>query len=192
MFMTKVTDGYVVEVRTKNGEYLLPYGSFETATESQEDEAVEVAAGLAGKCPEKLTAGSHEIKNKVRGNFLNESLWTELSNDCFSCGSCNIVCPTCYCFDVQDEWGLGACDGKRGRKWDACLTAEFSEVSVQGGAENFRFSKGDRFRHRIMRKAAYLNDKLDGPACVGCGRCSGACTADIANPATVINRIMGM
>jgi ferredoxin len=41
-----------------------------------------------------------------------------------------------------------------------------------------------------MRKAAYLNDKLGGPACTGCGRCSAACTADIADPVRVINAIM--
>jgi ferredoxin len=41
-----------------------------------------------------------------------------------------------------------------------------------------------------MRKGAYLNEKLGSPACTGCGRCSNACTADIADPVRVINAIM--
>jgi len=140
-------------------------------------------------CKEKLNNTEADIKEKVRASF-NSKIWDELSEDCFSCGSCNIVCPTCYCFDVQDEWGLKAQDGTRYRTWDACMTCEFSEVSVQGGSENFRETKADRFRHRFMRKAAYLNEQLGGPACIGCGRCTGACTVNIANPVTVINKIM--
>ena len=65
------------------------------------------------------------------------------------------------------------------------------EVSLGAGAkENFRETRGWRFRHRLMRKAAYLNEKLGGPACVGCGRCSQACPADIADPVRVIGTIM--
>jgi ferredoxin len=91
---------------------------------------------------------------------------------------------------VQDEWHIDQKSGVRFRRWDACLTCEFAEVSVQGGTESFRKTKASRYRHRIMRKTTYLNDKLGGPACVGCGRCSGACTADIADPTKFINKLM--
>jgi len=118
-------------------------------------------------------------------------LWNSLAQDCFSCGSCNTTCPTCYCFDVQDNWNLDQKTGERSRYWDACLTEDFSKVSLGAGAqENFREEKAERFRHRFMRKATYLNKELGGPACVGCGRCSQSCTADIADPVTVINKIM--
>jgi formate hydrogenlyase subunit 6/NADH:ubiquinone oxidoreductase subunit I len=59
-----------------------------------------------------------------------------------------------------------------------------------GQKENFRAHHANRFRHRFMRKAAYLHDKLGGPACTGCGRCAAACTADIADPVRVLNAIM--
>lgn len=190
MFLTKITDGYVVEVLTDKGKELLASGEFTDASDTQITEAKEVLAKAEADCPEKLNGTSTEIQAKVRNAFKTNDFWEEASEDCFSCGSCNIVCPTCYCFDVQDDWGLGTCDGVRSRKWDACLTSEFSQVSVQGGTENFREERAERFRHRFMRKTAYLNEKLGGPACVGCGRCSGACTADIANPVTVINKIM--
>lgn len=189
IFVTKINDGFVVDFLTEKGKSLISFGNFCEATEEQESLAEDANQAALQTCPEKLNNSADEIQMKVKSSF-NSSIWEELSKDCFSCGSCNIVCPTCYCFDMQDEWGLGKADGKRYRRWDGCLTSEFSEVTIQGGSENFREERSERYRHRFMRKAAYLNSKLGGPACIGCGRCSGACTADIANPVTTINKIM--
>lgn len=188
-FMTKVEGGYVFETLTAKGEELAKLVNLAEASEDQVSAAAEVNKAAMENCPEKLKGSADEIQEKVRSSF-ESPIWEESAKDCFSCGSCNIVCPTCYCFDVQDEWNVNASGGTRSRLWDACLTSEFSEVTAQGGSENFREDRGARYRHRFMRKAAYLNEQLGGPACIGCGRCSGACTADIANPVTVINKIM--
>ena len=188
MFMTAVDGGYVVEAVTDRGAALVELGSFSEAADDQVKAAAEVNRAAEANCPEKLNGTADEIREKVRASF-ESPIWKECAQDCFSCGSCNIVCPTCYCFDVQDEWDLAG-GGKRFRLWDACLTSEFSEVAGPGGSENFREERAERYRHRFMRKAAYLNDQLGGPACTGCGRCSGACTADVANPVTVINKIL--
>lgn len=188
-FLTKIKDGYVLDVITGKGEDLVAGSSFAEASGDQVNEAEAVNRKANDDCPQKLPFDSDKVREKVRGSFESD-IWEKLSEDCFSCGSCNMVCPTCYCFDVQDDWGLGAANGKRYRRWDACLTSEFAQVSVQGGSENFRESRGERYRHRFMRKTAYLNDKLCAPACVGCGRCAGACTADIADPVDTITKIM--
>ncbi len=189
LFMTKIDGGYVIEVVSDKGAELLACGSFSEASPAQIAEAEAVNAAAMENCPQKLNGGSAEIREKVRAAY-ESPLWDEMSEDCFSCGSCNIVCPTCYCFDVQDEWNVDGASGCRFRLWDACLTSEFSEVTGPGGTENFRDKRAERYRHRYMRKAAYLNDQLGGPACTGCGRCSGACTADIANPVNVINKVL--
>ena len=189
-FLTAIEGGYVFETRTERGEKLLALGAFEPATDAQVKEAAQVNAAVLEQCPEKLESGTREIADKVRASFKDEALWTELAEDCFSCGSCNTVCPTCYCFDVQDTWNVDQVSGQRTRFWDGCLTEDFAKCSLgEGACENFREERAARFRHRIMRKATYLNVKLGGPACVGCGRCSAACTADIADPVRVINRI---
>jgi len=71
------------------------------------------------------------------------------------------------------------------------LTEDFAKVSLGGGStENFRDEKASRFRHRIMRKMAYMNESLGGPACTGCGRCVTACTIKIADPVNVVDKIM--
>lgn len=190
-FLTKIEGGYVYEPFTERGEALVKHGAFQPATEAQVKEAERVNAEALAKCPEKHSASDADRRAAVAAAFDKEALWTELAEDCFSCGSCNTVCPTCYCFDVQDTWNVDAKSGQRTRYWDACLTADFAQVSLgEGATENFRDSRGERFRHRFMRKSVYLNDKLGQPACVGCGRCSAACTADIADPVRVIDRIM--
>ncbi len=190
-FLTKMDGGYVLECLTQKGEDLVKFGNWSKASAAQVSEAEKINKDVMDKCSQKLSHSSSEIAEKVRNSFDNQELWSNLAEDCFSCGSCNTVCPTCYCFDVQDKWNLNQVSGMRNRYWDSCLTEDFAKVSLGAGSEeNFRETRGERFRHRIMRKATYLNEKLGTPACVGCGRCSAACTADIADPVNVINKIM--
>ena len=35
-------------------------------------------------------------------SYFKHKEWEEISNICLFCGACNIVCPTCFCFDVED------------------------------------------------------------------------------------------
>jgi sulfhydrogenase subunit beta (sulfur reductase) len=118
----------------------------------------------------------------------NNPVWEERAKTCFSCGSCVNVCPTCYCFDVQDDvsWDLKC--GKRCKSWDGCMLEGFTKVA---GEHVFRKNKADRFRHRLYRKGKWVPAKIGSwiPACVGCGRCVLACVPDIANPVVVYNRL---
>lgn len=191
-FLTKISGGYLFEVFTDKGKALLKQGAFTKASAEQNQAAKQVNEDVLTLCKEKLEYSSETIAVKMRNAFKNEELWTELSKDCFACGTCNIVCPTCYCFDVQDKWNLDQKSGYRYRAWDGCLLEDFSKVSLgAGGAtENFRESKAQRYRHRMMRKATYLNEKLEGPACVGCGRCSVGCVPDIADPVKIIKKVI--
>ncbi|MBF0426752.1 MAG: 4Fe-4S dicluster domain-containing protein [Magnetococcales bacterium] len=105
-------------------------------------------------------------------------LWEKHVERCFSCGSCNLVCPTCYCFDVHDDFDLAATDtGVRTRAWDSCMLPTFAEVA---GGHNFRPQPAARQRHRVKRKFDYLTDRFaEASFCVGCGRCGRQCTAGI-------------
>jgi len=188
IFITKINNGYVAQVASEKGENIIKDADTEKASNEQIKEMEKVNKDILEKCTYKFEM-NNSLPEKIRESFKNK-LWKELSEKCFSCGSCNLVCPTCYCFDVQDMWNLDLSSGKRERIWDGCLVNDFSTVTVQGGNENFREHKEERYRHRVMRKLSYLNTKLNAPACVGCGRCSAACTADIANPVKIIKRIV--
>ncbi|HID74244.1 MAG TPA: hypothetical protein EYP43_04245, partial [Thermoplasmata archaeon] len=108
---------------------------------------------------------------------------------CLKCGSCVLVCPTCYCFDVRDESDLSLTRGERYRTWDGCLLEDFAKVA---SGENFRGTKASRYRHRYNKKGVYLFDRFGFIACVGCGRCSSQCIPDIANPVDVFNDLYGL
>jgi sulfhydrogenase subunit beta (sulfur reductase) len=190
-FLTRIRGGFVYETRTRKGEALVSHGKFVRATAAQVTAAARANARVRARCHEQLEWPSAEIAAKVRAAFVKEDLWKELALDCFSCGTCNILCPTCYCFDVQDAWNLDQKSGLRCRSWDGCQLEDFALVSLGAGAsENFREERFERYRHRLMRKMTYLNRKLGGPACVGCGRCSAGCVPDIADPVRIVTRIM--
>lgn len=189
-FLAKISSGYLFETLTEKGERILKYGKFQSATSEQIKEAKKKKLEIMEKCPEKLLWDSNLIAKKIRENFKNP-LWEILSKKCFSCGTCNIVCPTCYCFDVQDHFNPDGETGARRRFWDGCLLEDFAKITLGGGAcENFRGKRSERYRHRALRKTAYLNQKLGGPACVGCGKCSMQCVPDIADPVNIIKRFM--
>ena len=114
-------------------------------------------------------------------------VWKEEGDRCLSCGSCIMVCPTCYCFDVADELALSLQRGERIRRWDACMLSNFARVA---GGENFREEAEDRLKHRIYRKFDYLMSKHGQAVCVGCGRCVRACLAEIS-PKKIVEALTG-
>ena len=114
-------------------------------------------------------------------------IWEEEAKRCLSCGSCIMVCPTCYCFDVADELALNLKEGQRLRRWDACMLSNFANVAT---GESFRKEVSNRIRHRMNRKFNFLMRKHHQPVCVGCGRCVRACLADIS-PKEIVEIITG-
>lgn len=112
-------------------------------------------------------------------------LWEATARRCYSCGSCNLSCPTCYCFNIRDEVDLNLTSGRREREWDGCQLASFARVA---GAHNFRPKAASRLRHRIYRKAKWIRERTGLPGCVGCARCDRACTAKI-NSVDIYNQL---
>ena len=108
--------------------------------------------------------------------YGNEKLWEKFSKSCYSCGSCNLVCPTCFCFNVKDEILLSLKAGKKSREWDSCMIPDYGLVA---GGHNFRPTKANRLKQRYRCKLKTFVDKYGGYSCVGCGRCVEACLAKI-------------
>jgi sulfhydrogenase subunit beta (sulfur reductase) len=113
-------------------------------------------------------------------------VWKEIAERCYSCGSCNTTCPTCFCFDMVDDIDPEMKGGVRYRTWDSCQLLDFAVVA---GGHNFRGERWQRVKHRWQRKFLYLYRQFGRPYCTGCGRCSRACTADI-NIVDVSNRLI--
>ena len=172
--LTRIAEGYLLEVRGEKGAQLaelLDHPVQARPEDLQQREAVWEE--------NRRRLRRHELKVPLAelGDLLERSvdhpLWEEKARLCYSCGSCNLVCPTCYCFDVRDETDWTLARGHRYRVWDGCLLEDFAVVA---GGHNFRPSRAARYRHRYYRKGLYVPRMIGETACVGCGRCITACT----------------
>jgi sulfhydrogenase subunit beta (sulfur reductase) len=189
LYWTRISPGaFFVQVGSARGEEMLKMdGPVEKSSVAQKEAARRAHLKILAEA-EKQTLKfewnkTPELVNKF---FNNRTFWMERSKTCVSCGSCNLVCPTCYCFDIQEEVDDLLEKGERYRQWDGCMLKGFAEIA---GGHNFRDTSWERYRHRYMRKGKYIHDKLGELGCVGCGRCVRACTARIANPRKVYNEI---
>jgi len=176
-FLTKLEDGWVVDALTPAGAALV--------------DGFAMPPHDGGK-PSRGHFKQHIHVPQARlGDIMDRShdheVWAETAEQCVGCGTCNLVCPTCYCFDVQEHVDITATRGSRERSWDSCMIRGFTEVA---GGEVFREGLAARQRHRIFRKFKYLSEQTGHPWCVGCGRCTQACTAGISIVG-IVNRLVG-
>ncbi len=111
-------------------------------------------------------------------------IWDEVGSKCLSCGNCTNVCPTCYCFNIEDDVNLDLKTGRRIRVWDSCQNETYALVA---GGENFREERSERQKHRFFKKFKYTVDRYGRVFCTGCGRCSRTCMAQINLKETLKN-----
>jgi formate hydrogenlyase subunit 6/NADH:ubiquinone oxidoreductase subunit I len=167
ILLTPVGDNqYLVECVSEKGEAIAKqYASFFGAAPSVKKETVLAAIEQAF---------SHEEVAKKLSNAFGNDIWNDASLRCIGCGACAFVCPMCTCFDIQDEGT--AKKGDRVRCWDSC---GFSLFTLHTSGHNPRHNQTERWRQRVMHKFSYQPQKLELVGCVGCGRCSRACPADM-------------
>lgn len=188
LFLTDMDDKIAILVGTKEGHRLLQLAGDLTVADSETVQNVKniLALGIK-KTKRDLRAGPEKWQGLLAENY-NSEIWKDQTAKCLSCGSCTLVCPTCFCYDVVDEANLDLTTGSRKRTWDGCLLRDFTKV---GTDEIFRDKLEDRYRHRFHRKGSYLPSMLGFVACVGCGRCASACVPDIADPVDLFNKLEG-
>ena len=176
VLLTPVDGDVLVEPRTPAGEALV--ASLHGATPCADPAALRARHRAARPTPfGRQLPDSPEALTESLERAWNSPLWREHTERCLSCGTCNLVCPTCYCFDTYDEVDVSKpTTGHRCRTWDSCMLPEFAVVA---DGHDFRRDVAARQRHRVKRKFEYLPRQLDTTFCVGCGRCGAQCTVGI-------------
>ena len=164
---------YLAKALTDRGEKLLAAAGW-TGDVDEEKRFVEGKAAA-----EEKIASTVSTENLRSADTLalhgDDEFWEDVSFSCINCGTCTFVCPTCWCFDIQDE--VHGKQGRRQRNWDSCM---FPIFTVHTTGHNPRGTKRQRVRQRFMHKLKYFVDKYDaGIMCVGCGRCVQQCPVNI-------------
>lgn len=181
LHMTDVGDSYMIDTGTPKGERLLTeYTDAQLATTEDIHNLSRTLSAKWSHFRLRLKMSRDQLPSLLTLSYGSHT-WETLGEKCLACGSCTNVCPTCFCFDVQDEIEINMQDGERYRVWDSCQLYEFALVA---GGHNFRESKASRVRHRFMRKGKYITQVHGLLGCTGCGRCQRACLVDITVPGT--------
>lgn len=170
--LTELQDLFLVEIGSPLG------GRMMADTEHRLAGALEV-----NQARQRMTEAEGQITRRLETSDLPDLLmqnldhphWDEVAQRCLSCANCTMVCPTCFCTDVQDVSDLTGAHSDRIRVWDSCFNPDFS--SVHGG--NLRPTVSSRYRQWLTHKLASWVGQFGVSGCVGCGRCITWCPAAI-------------
>ncbi|UCB59417.1 MAG: 4Fe-4S dicluster domain-containing protein [Thermoplasmatales archaeon] len=171
ILLTDIGEKYFVEVNSEKGKKIVKSSLFKPATKADETKKKEVEK----KAVNSITRFQKidKIDEKLDKIFENH-FWKEIADKCLRCGTCTYLCPTCHCFDIQDESTM--IEGGRVRIWDTCMIPEYT---LQASGYNPRPTRANRVRNRVYHKYNYYPKNLDVIACVGCGRCIEGCPVNI-------------
>jgi ferredoxin len=158
--------GYAAEIYTPKGEAWLALAGKSTTPLPPDAQTLPTAKVDANFDATQLSARLAQL--------WNDPIWAEQSARCIGCGACAFVCPTCACFDIQDEPSNAG--GRRLRLWDSCGLRQFTQ---HASGHNPREQQSQRWRQRLYHKFAYYPERLGTLGCVGCGKCSRACPVDM-------------
>lgn len=178
LLLTDIGKKYLLEVGSDKGKNLIYGNEFREAT----DDEIEMKMEMEEKAIQKFKKfiDMDNLDKIIKEKYM-DAIWgeiaekgTNVSFPCLSCGSCSLVCPTCYCYEVFDAIDISLEKGSRFRELDSCQLLEYAQVA--GG--NFREGRKERLRHWMMCKFGFAGGGKSS-RCVGCGRCIEACPARI-------------
>lgn len=167
--MYDLGDRFYVESTSERGESLLEGDIFAKPTEAD-------IAARDDLWNQFKNTGLMPFKGQALWDRLawENPVWAEIAQKCIACGMCSYMCPSCSCFDIQDET-CGACV-ERYRCRDTC---QFEDFTLMGHGHNPRDNQVPRSRQRLLHKFKYQHEQFGVVGCTGCGRCVELCPVNV-------------
>ena len=175
LFLSDIDDSYLVRVGTSIGDDMVTAADSLFREVEKEDREKYKAKSIQRRESFQTEIQLQDFPEIMDLEYESQ-VWQEVGEECLSCGTCSMVCPTCYCYAVFDELNLDASSGQRKRRWDSCL---FKDYALVAGGHNFRAERSSRVKNRFFHKQRGFVTQYGRPSCVGCGRCKAYCPAGI-------------
>lgn len=172
LVLTELDDAFLIEAGSAAGQDLL--SDVPLSPVSQE---------LIGEAAQRIDACAHSQVRRLDRSHLPQALydahehprWDDVAARCLACGNCTMVCPTCFCHQVEETPDLTQQRAEHARLWDSCFTQEHGYIH----GKNIRPTIKDRYRMWLTHKLASWIDQFGTSGCVGCGRCITWCPVGI-------------
>ena len=176
LFLTDLGDRYFVAIGSDRGYTTLKQVAVRDVEERDNDDYLEAKQKIARGF--KSIVNAHNLPNILDIEFESD-VWRKWGDKCLSCGSCAMVCPTCYCYGIVEDVSMDMSHGPKRKQLYSCNIVDFAEVA---GGHNFRPNRGTRLKYRYYHQHRGFVEAHEEPMCVGCGRCGRACLAGINPP----------
>jgi ferredoxin len=167
LLLTNLGDEYLLEVGSTKGSILASRLNGQSASQQDFTRKNKLIRLAKERITKHLPVPLEALDKYLEETFDHEG-WQKQAEYCLSCGNCTLVCPTCYCFNVKDNFKPSISSGERVWEWDSCQLLEFSKIALNA---NFRRLRLDRFKHRAIHKLSWMKQQYGRTGCVGCGRC---------------------
>lgn len=182
LFFTDLGEKYFVSINSDRGYEMIASLKAEDVTEKDTEEYLAVRRRISKAFTTHIDM--QNLPNLLDIEF-NSPVWGKWGAKCLSCGSCAMVCPTCYCYGVSERVSMDFRQGAKEKKLHSCNLLDFALVA---GGHNFRPSRETRLKYRYYHQHRGFVESYEEPKCVGCNRCGRVCLAGI-NPPEVIRDI---
>lgn len=179
LFLTDIGDMYFAEVMSANAYNLLK--SVKTM-EPSEDDHTQYMKKIADKNRRFSIRVDTTDLTKILDMEFQSPVWKDWGDRCLGCGTCANVCPTCYCYGVEEVVKPNLREAMKVKMLYSCNVVDFAEVA---GGHNFRPERSTRLKYRYYHKHRGFVEAFEEPLCVGCGRCGEACLAGITVPEVI-------
>lgn len=184
MFLTDMGEQYFVEILSDTAYNFLK--NINTAEPVEADHTLYMKI-IAEKNSKFVAHVDSTDLTKILDMEFQSDVWKQWGQKCLACGTCAQVCPTCYCYGVEETVNINFLEAKKTKLLYSCNLIDFAQVA---GGHNFRSERHVRLKYRYYHKHRGFVEAYEEPLCVGCGRCGEACLAEITVPA-VISSVRG-
>jgi len=179
LFLTDLGDRYFVSIDSDRGFSALQQVKTGEITNADTDKYLDTRRRIADSF--KTHVDVQNLPNLLDIEFESD-VWKKWGKKCMSCGSCAMVCPTCYCYGVTEEVSMDFTEAAKVKRLYSCNLLDFALVA---GGHNFRPDRETRLKYRYYHQHRGFVESYEEPKCVGCNRCGRVCLAGI-NPPDII------